>query len=263
LNGSFDGEGTLYKENNETVTGVWKNGKIHEKMMEFSNEVGDYYGYIKDGKPSRRGILKYKDGSVYEGEWKDGKYVDLHLRPFLDESRDQLDFYYPFFLIYPAHELVYRRYEHGLSFRRFYLEYALRCVLYHVAEHSYFTALISIASRYIYDAAADDVPDIVLAFRQWIESVSLDIYLQPAYSFSGIPVIDAFELHYRPVLLISYALYFSTDIAGNAVSSAFTLLIARMLKKEDFALLQIRRVMLIERDPDFALQTIWTSDFAY
>lgn len=74
LNGSFDGEGTLYKENNETVTGVWKNGKIHEKMMEFSNEVGDYYGYIKDGKPSRRGILKYKDGSVYEGEWKDGKY---------------------------------------------------------------------------------------------------------------------------------------------------------------------------------------------
>lgn len=74
LNGSFDGEGTLYKENNETVTGVWKNGKIHEKMMKFSNEVGDYYGYIKDGKPSRRGILKYKDGSVYEGEWKNGKY---------------------------------------------------------------------------------------------------------------------------------------------------------------------------------------------
>lgn len=74
LNGSFDGEGTLYKENNETVTGIWKNGKIHEKMMEFSNEIGDYYGYIKDGKPSRRGILKYKDGSVYDGEWKNGKY---------------------------------------------------------------------------------------------------------------------------------------------------------------------------------------------
>ena len=73
-NGSFNGEGTLYKEDGTETTGIWKNGAIYEKMVDITTEVGHYYGYMVDGKPSRRGIMEYADSSVYDGEWKNGKF---------------------------------------------------------------------------------------------------------------------------------------------------------------------------------------------
>ena len=73
-NGSFNGEGTLYKEDGTETTGIWKNGAIYEKMVDITTEVGHYYGYMVDGKPSRRGIMEYADSSVYDGEWNNGKF---------------------------------------------------------------------------------------------------------------------------------------------------------------------------------------------
>jgi hypothetical protein len=37
--------------------------------------IGDdkYTGTMKDGKPEGYGVMKYVNGSIYEGDWKDGK----------------------------------------------------------------------------------------------------------------------------------------------------------------------------------------------
>ncbi len=39
VNGLFDGEGVFYKDGTETA-GIWKGGKIHEKMIELEDSLG-------------------------------------------------------------------------------------------------------------------------------------------------------------------------------------------------------------------------------
>lgn len=94
VNGLFDGEGIFYKDETETA-GVWKGGKIHEKMIELEDSLGYYCGYFANGKfkgylnvhtdalsyegdffedyPEGFGIALFEDGSYYSGNWEKGK----------------------------------------------------------------------------------------------------------------------------------------------------------------------------------------------
>ncbi len=48
------------------------NGIDKLEKVNITTEVGNYSGYIENGKPSREGVLKYNNGMVYTGEWKSG-----------------------------------------------------------------------------------------------------------------------------------------------------------------------------------------------
>ena len=79
----------------------------------------------------------------------------------------------------------------------------------------------------IHDPASDEVSHVVLALRQRLQVGRLDTDLHVAERFDGRAVVKALELYDRPILLISDVFYPCAD------------LFFRMLKKEDFALLQI------------------------
>ena len=126
------------------------------------------------------------------------------------------------------------------------VEYALGSILYNIFQYADFPAVCNVN-----DSAADEIAYIVFAFRQFFELRGIYAYLHASYLFSVIAVVDALELHDRSVLLISHSFY----------SRAYGF--SRTLKKEDFALLQIGRILRIECDPDFAFDPHRASDFAY
>lgn len=72
--GSFDGEGTLYKEDGSIKSGTWANGTLISAEVEIETEAGKYKGRILNGRPNGFGKLSYKNGTEYEGDWKDGKW---------------------------------------------------------------------------------------------------------------------------------------------------------------------------------------------
>lgn len=71
--GEYHGEGIRYYEDSISE-GIWEYGNLKTKMVDVASEVGEYHGYIVDGKPGIRGTLNYADGSVYSGEWANGKW---------------------------------------------------------------------------------------------------------------------------------------------------------------------------------------------
>lgn len=42
-------------------------------MGDYSDEIGDYFGELKDGFPHGKGIKMYKNGTAYEGNWDKGR----------------------------------------------------------------------------------------------------------------------------------------------------------------------------------------------
>lgn len=73
-NGTFDGEGALYKEDGSVKSGIWKEGTLIEAEVEIETEAGKYEGTILDGRPDGIGKLSYKNGTEYEGNWKAGEW---------------------------------------------------------------------------------------------------------------------------------------------------------------------------------------------
>tara|TARA_B110000285_G_C15014599_1_gene558342 strand:+ start:62 stop:292 length:231 start_codon:yes stop_codon:yes gene_type:complete len=47
------------------------NGLVQEKNFMIGDDK--YTGTMKEGKPEGQGLMKYANGNIYEGEWKDGK----------------------------------------------------------------------------------------------------------------------------------------------------------------------------------------------
>ena len=43
-------------------------------MCEIENELGKYYGQIRNGVLHGKGKMCYKNGDKYDGNWKDAKY---------------------------------------------------------------------------------------------------------------------------------------------------------------------------------------------
>ena len=72
--GAFDGEGTLYKEDGTIKTGEWSNGRLTQTLMNKQLSQGDYFGYVRDGKPDGLGIMTYTNGSSYQGKWQNGQW---------------------------------------------------------------------------------------------------------------------------------------------------------------------------------------------
>ncbi len=75
--GAFDGEGTLYGGDGSVKSGIWKNGTLVSADVEIETEVGRYEGLVSHSKPNGFGRLLYKNGSEYEGEWKDGEWEGI------------------------------------------------------------------------------------------------------------------------------------------------------------------------------------------
>ena len=70
--GTFNGEGTLYKEDGSIKTGNWIAGRLSQTLVDAQLPQGHYYGYSKDGKPDGLGKMDYIDGTSYQGKWKAG-----------------------------------------------------------------------------------------------------------------------------------------------------------------------------------------------
>ena len=71
-NGTFNGEGTLYKEDGSVKTGDWVAGRLSQTLVDVQLPQGHYYGYAKDGKPDGLGKIDYADGVFYQGKWEAG-----------------------------------------------------------------------------------------------------------------------------------------------------------------------------------------------
>ena len=71
-NGSFNGKGTLHREDGSIKTGNWIEGKLSQTLVDEQLPQGHYYGYIKDGKPDGLGKMNYANGASYQGKWKTG-----------------------------------------------------------------------------------------------------------------------------------------------------------------------------------------------
>lgn len=74
VDGTFQGEGTLYREDGAERKGTWENGMLVQTYCREQTEEGVYDGYVLDGKPDGVGSMRYNDGSRYEGEWSGGKW---------------------------------------------------------------------------------------------------------------------------------------------------------------------------------------------
>ncbi len=72
--GSFHGDGTLYKEDGTIKSGEWNKGNLTQTLVDVQLENGHYNGYVKNNKPDGMGKMEYADGSLYSGKWKDGTY---------------------------------------------------------------------------------------------------------------------------------------------------------------------------------------------
>lgn len=73
-NGQKDGNG-IYIVNGKTTEGTWEKNVListfaKDTTIELSN--GRYEGVIKDGHPHGNGIMKYKNGNIYNGHWEKG-----------------------------------------------------------------------------------------------------------------------------------------------------------------------------------------------
>ena len=73
-NGSFHGEGTLYKEDGTVKSGDWEHGKLIQTLADVKLKEGHYNGYVKNNKPDGLGKMEYANGALYSGKWKEGKY---------------------------------------------------------------------------------------------------------------------------------------------------------------------------------------------
>ena len=71
-NGTFNGEGTLYKEDGSVKTGDWVAGRLSQTLVDVQLPQGHYYGYAKDGKPDGLGKMDYANGTSYQGKWETG-----------------------------------------------------------------------------------------------------------------------------------------------------------------------------------------------
>ena len=74
MNGAFDGEGTLYKEDGTVRSGEWTKGKLVQTLVDVQLPVGHYVGYAKNDKPDGLGKMDYFYGASYKGMWSDGKW---------------------------------------------------------------------------------------------------------------------------------------------------------------------------------------------
>jgi hypothetical protein len=72
--GHFDGKGTLYKENGEIKSGVWKNDTLISTTTTVSTSKGEYTGSIYKNQAEGQGIMKYNDGNYYRGAWSKDKW---------------------------------------------------------------------------------------------------------------------------------------------------------------------------------------------
>ena len=70
--GTFNGEGTLYKEDGSIKTGDWVTGRLSQTLVDVQLPQGHYYGYAKDGNPDGLGKMDYTNGTSYQGKWKTG-----------------------------------------------------------------------------------------------------------------------------------------------------------------------------------------------
>ena len=70
--GTFNGEGTLYKEDGNIKKGTWKSGKLIQSYYRNQTPEGFYDGYVLNGKPDGIGSMLYNDSSRYEGSWDEG-----------------------------------------------------------------------------------------------------------------------------------------------------------------------------------------------
>ena len=72
--GTFNGEGTLYREDGSTKKGTWENGRLIQTYYKDNTDEGFYDGYVLNGKPDGIGSMLYKNGSYYDGSWSNGQW---------------------------------------------------------------------------------------------------------------------------------------------------------------------------------------------
>lgn len=70
--GTFNGEGTLYKDNGNIKSGTWNHGKLMQTLVDITLPNGHYKGYVRDGKPDGLGKMEYVNGTSYQGRWSEG-----------------------------------------------------------------------------------------------------------------------------------------------------------------------------------------------
>jgi len=86
VNGQREGEGLYISKEGHRYEGMWKNDMRHGAgTLTFASSggkdgakwAGSYEGEWHMNKKEGRGIFSYPNGDRYEGEWKDGKKVDM------------------------------------------------------------------------------------------------------------------------------------------------------------------------------------------
>lgn len=70
--GTFNGEGTLYKEDGTIKSGTWDHGKLTQTFVDITLPSGHYKGYARNGKPDGLGKMEYANGTSYQGKWSEG-----------------------------------------------------------------------------------------------------------------------------------------------------------------------------------------------
>ncbi len=74
-NGMYEGNGTEYKDDGTKIEGIWhKNNIFRTYVIDLNLPNGIYTGFTEYNKPDGKGLMKYKNGFIYDGDWKNGEW---------------------------------------------------------------------------------------------------------------------------------------------------------------------------------------------
>jgi hypothetical protein len=76
------GTGKLTMKDGRVYEGDWTDGKLNGKGKAILPDSGDrvgstYVGHFKDSLPQGKGVIRFRNGEKYDGEWENGMFQGL------------------------------------------------------------------------------------------------------------------------------------------------------------------------------------------
>lgn len=73
-NGVFHGKGAYFKGDGTLSRGTWSDGVLTQTHCKQTTSQGTYEGLVLEGRPDGFGLMLYNNNSLYDGDWKAGKW---------------------------------------------------------------------------------------------------------------------------------------------------------------------------------------------
>jgi uncharacterized protein (TIGR02145 family) len=77
IDNKLDGKGKIFYENGDSYEGDFQSGKMSGSGKYYYPNGDTYIGIFINDKPEGRGRFVYANGDLHEGQWKDGRFVEI------------------------------------------------------------------------------------------------------------------------------------------------------------------------------------------